>query len=148
MRTDELRMEATQPGPGQGSSTSGSPGNGSSPGGTTGADRFWGEFSRTRAGRSNPGSTGNGSGGERRESSAECLDWCPVCRSADLIRGSATPDLLGQLEAIQGEALNVMRAFLSAYAEKSGETGGTPRSDNGGRPSRGESGGPVDIPIE
>ena len=141
-------MEATQPGHGPGSSATGSPGNGGSAGGTTGADRFWGEFSRTRAGRSNPGSSGNGSGGERRESPAECLDWCPVCRSADLIRGSATPDLLGQLEAIQGEALNVMRAFLSAYAEKSGETGGTPRPDSGNRRSSGESEGPVDIPIE
>jgi hypothetical protein len=146
MRTDELRIDPphSEPsGPNAGTSGNVHGGNGSS--GTTGADRFWGEFSRTRVGRSNPGGSGNGSGRERREGGAECLDWCPICRSADLIRGSAPPDLRGQLEAIQAEAVNVMRAFVAAYAEKSPDHSGT---TDGQRSGRGDETDRVDIPIE
>lgn len=144
MRTDELRIEATGPVRSHGTAGHAHGGNGSGASGDPGADRFWGEFSRTRAGRSNPGASGNGSGRERRETAAECLDWCPICRSADLIRGSATPDLIGQLEAIQGEALNVMKAFVAAYAEKSGgrQAGGAEG------PRAGDDRRPVDIPID
>ena len=86
MRTDELRIDSSHThGAGHASGDAGT-GNGST--GTTGADRFWGEFSRTRAGRSNPGGSGNGSGRERREGGTECLEWCPICRSAELIRGT------------------------------------------------------------
>lgn len=142
MRTDELRIDPPHP-HGSGGAGDAQPGNGSPD--PTGADRFWGEFSRTRAGRSNPGGSGNGSGRERRDGGAECLEWCPICRSADLIRGTASPDLRGQLEAIQNEAFNVMRAFMAAYAEKS------PGHQAGPGPERsGRSEGPdrVDIPIE
>ena len=138
MRTDELRIDPSHP-HGTGHSSGGA-GNGSA--GTTGADRFWGEFSRTRAGRSNPGGSGNGSGRERREGDTECLEWCPICRSAELIRGTASPDLRGQLEAIQNEAFNVMRAFMSAYAEKA------PGQDAGPGSGRGADADRVDIPIE
>ena len=143
MRTDELRIDPTDP---HGNGRSGGDarsGNGSAA--PAGADRFWGEFSRTRAGRSNPGGSGNGSGRERRDGGTECLDWCPICRSADLIRGTASPDLRGQLEAIQHEAFNVMRAFMAAYAEKApgGDFGsGAERPDTGERAER------VDIPVE
>jgi hypothetical protein len=146
MRTDELRIDPphSEPsGPNAGTSGNVHGGNGSS--GTTGADRFWGEFSRTRAGRSNPGGSGNGSGRERREGAAECLDWCPICRSADLIRGSAPPDLRGQLEAIQAEAFNVMRAFMAAYAEKAPGQGGSPDREPSDRADETDR---VDIPIE
>ena len=142
MRTDELRIDSSHShGTGHSSGDAGK-GNGSA--GTTGADRFWGEFSRTRAGRSNPGGSGNGSGRERRDGGTECLEWCPICRSAELIRGTASPDLRGQLEAIQNEAFNVMRAFMAAYAEKA------PGQDPGpgsGRPGGGDA-ERVDIPIE
>ena len=112
-----------------------------------GADRFWGEFSRTRAGRSNRSSGDGGSHGGPG-SGQECLEWCPVCRSADLIRATAPPDVKSQLEAIQHEAFNVMRAFLSAYSEKTsgvwqGTTDRTPRPER----DRPEEGG-TDIPID
>lgn len=143
MRTDELRIDSIHShGTGHPAGEAGA-GNGSS--GTTGADRFWGEFSRTRAGRSNPGGSGNGSGRERPDGGTECLEWCPICRSAELIRGTASPDLRGQLEAIQNEAFNVMRAFMAAYAEKA--PGQDPRPGSG-RPSQGEQTDRVDIPIE
>lgn len=82
-----------------------------------GAERFWGEFARARAGRSKRTTGGAGGRGEH-SSSQECLEWCPVCRSADLIRTTAPADMKTQLEAIQHEAFNVMRAFLNAYSDK------------------------------
>lgn len=144
MRTDELRIEASGPAPANGGQGDSHGGNGGGASGHAGADRFWGEFSRTRAGRSNPGAAGNGSGPKRQEAAAECLDWCPICRSADLIRGGAPPDLIGQLEAIQGEALNVMKAFLAAYSDR---TEGRQAGDSKEHRAGGER-DPVDIPID
>lgn len=111
-----------------------------------GAERFWGEFSRTRAGRSNRGS-GNGDRRDGQGHGQECLEWCPVCRSADLIRTAAPPDVRNQLEAIQGEAFNVLRAFLAAYSDKtSGVRGSQGRSDDAGPGGPEETG--TDIPIQ
>ena len=147
MRTDELRVEPSGPVPGPGPGTD-APGSASSGGpagngGIGGAERFWGGFSRTRAGRSNPGGSGNGSEGDRPEEAAECLEWCPICRSAELIRGTAPPDLKSQLEAIQGEAFNVMKAFMAAYAEKA-PTPGARRTDASDRVDDER----VDIPVD
>ena len=147
MKTDELRVDPSGPVHGHGPGThppepaagGGQVGNG----GMAGAERFWGGFSRTRAGRSNPGRSGNGSEGDRPDEAAECLEWCPICRSAELIRGSAPPDLKSQLEAIQGEAFNVMKAFMAAYAEKA-PTPGARRADPSGRAD----GERVDIPVD
>ncbi|MFZ9669138.1 MAG: hypothetical protein ACO3CR_04715 [Solirubrobacterales bacterium] len=147
MRTDELTVEPNGPSQGHGSNaySSGSAAGGGQPGngGTPGAERFWGGFSRTRAGRSNPGQSGNGSGADRPEGSTECLDWCPICRSAELVRGTAPPDLKSQLEAIQGEAFNVIRAFMAAYAEQAPPQGGR-GTGNGGRADDDR----VDIPVD
>lgn len=112
-----------------------------------GAERFWGEFSRTRAGRSNRSSGNPGSHGGPG-SGQECLEWCPVCRSADLIRTAAPSDVKSQLEAIQSEAFNVMRAFLAAYSEKtSGVWPGAHEPTPGTDRDRPEEPG-TDIPIQ
>lgn len=111
-----------------------------------GAERFWGEFARARAGRSNRTSDDRGRGSH--SSGQECLEWCPVCRSADLIRTTAPADMKTQLEAIQHEAFNVMRAFLNAYSEK---TAGVWQGTQGGTDSRGSNGSEpasTDIPID
>lgn len=112
-----------------------------------GAERFWGEFSRTRAGRSSSGA-GDGHGRGHHGAGQECLEWCPICRSADLIRTTAPPDVRNQLEAIQNEAFNVMRAFLAAYSERT--SGVWPTAP--GRPSAPERDEPedsgTDIPIQ
>lgn len=119
-----------------------------------GAERFWGEFAKTRAGRSDRGS-GSAGRNDGRGHGQECLEWCPVCRSADLIRTAAPPDVKSQLEAIQGEAFNVLRAFLTAYSEKtSGVWQPTPgSSDQSGPGSRdpeekGSEETGTDIPIQ
>lgn len=120
-----------------------------------GADRFWGEFSRSHAGRSS-------SGGEARtngETSSEptgpagthsCLEWCPICRSAELFRNTVSPELRQQAESIQHEAIGVLKAFLDAYTEKS--TSGDSERPAGGSETSGEEPAPdaprvTDIPL-
>lgn len=90
-----------------------------------GADRFWGQFSQSKAGRSGGSGTsdngetdahGNGRGPAEED---HCLEWCPICRSAELFRNTVSPELRQQAESIQHEALGVLKAFLDAYADKS-----------------------------
>jgi len=90
-----------------------------------GAERFWGQFSETKAGRTHaeeepPASQPR----EQQEEGQHCLEWCPICRSADIVRSTAPPDAIGQVQAIQNEAVGVLRSFLALYAERSGQTGG------------------------
>ncbi len=103
-----------------------------------GADRFWGQVSQTRAGRTRPEPEEPGDGTSEAGSEApaadesgpghdhaqghghECLEWCPICRSAELIRTAVPPELKDQAEAFQREAVNVFRAFLTAYSERTG----------------------------
>src|SRR5215216_5824441 len=47
----------------------------------------------------------------------ECLEWCPICRAADVLRGSAPPELRDQWQAVQREALMTTRALIDTYRE-------------------------------
>lgn len=72
-----------------------------------------------------------GSGGESRQDrddeptasrhatqEHECLEWCPVCRTADLVRASVPPELRSQLEGVQRDALVAVRALLDHYIDR------------------------------
>jgi hypothetical protein len=48
----------------------------------------------------------------------ECLEWCPICRTADVVRASMPPELRSQLESVQRDALVAMRAMLDHYIER------------------------------
>jgi hypothetical protein len=84
------------------------------------ARRFWGEYARsTRGGyRETHAGDGEGANGASAPASHECLDWCPICRTADVLRASAPPELRGQVQGIQRDALVTMRALLDAYIER------------------------------
>ncbi|MFA9399499.1 MAG: hypothetical protein ACERKT_00145 [Acidobacteriota bacterium] len=104
-----------------------------------GADRFWGQFSQTRAGRSSSEDPGQDDPGRAdRGDQHECLEWCPICRSADLLRATASPEIRQQLQSIQNEAFQILRAFAVAYAER---TGADP-FDGAGRHAGPDSSGP------
>ena len=97
-----------------------------------GASRFWHEYGAARPGRT---STRNGeSRSEQGPGPAhgehECLDWCPICRTADVLRASAPPELRDQVQGLQRDALVTLRALLDAYIERSGE-GSRERRDSG-----------------
>jgi hypothetical protein len=48
----------------------------------------------------------------------ECLEWCPICRTADVVRATLPPELRSQLESVQRDALVAMRALLDHYIER------------------------------
>lgn len=88
----------------------------------------------------------------------ECLEWCPICRSAELLKGVGvgvnSPEIRQQLQSLQSEAMQVFKAFASAYAERTGEdpfsrrregeTAGNPPGPE--PPKSGDT--PIDISIE
>ena len=99
------------------------------------AQRFWGEYARrTRPGgqrsASPEGSEEQNGHGSAASQAHECLDWCPICRTADVLRASAPPELRDQVQGLQRDALVTLRALLDAYIERGGE-GSRERRDSG-----------------
>jgi hypothetical protein len=87
------------------------------------AQRFWGEYARRprsgayREGRGTTGQAGNGQGSAANHNH-ECLDWCPICRTADVLRASAPPEIRDQLQSLQRDALVTLRALLDSYIDR------------------------------
>jgi hypothetical protein len=48
----------------------------------------------------------------------ECLEWCPICRTADILRAGASPEVRTQWQDIQREALATLRAVLDHYSRR------------------------------
>ena len=60
--------------------------------------------------------------------SFECVEWCPICRAADVLRATAPPELRDQLQSVQREALLTTRALIDSYLERiDGEPDREPR---------------------
>ena len=52
------------------------------------------------------------SGSER-----QCVDLCPICRTADVVRANAPPEFKDQWETFQHEALTMLRSFIDGYMD-------------------------------
>jgi hypothetical protein len=50
--------------------------------------------------------------------SLECIEWCPICRAADVVRATAPPELRDQWQSVQREALLTTRALIDTYLER------------------------------
>ena len=61
------------------------------------------------------------------EGETQCVDWCPLCRGADLLRANASPELREQWSAVQREALLAIRALIDHYLERADAADGEPR---------------------
>jgi len=48
----------------------------------------------------------------------ECLEWCPVCRTAEIVRHTFPPEVRAQLEEVQRDALVALRAIIDHYLER------------------------------
>jgi hypothetical protein len=72
---------------------------------------------RRSAFRAIPGDRQNASEPDPHRS-LECLEWCPICRAADVFRANAPPELRDQLQAVQREALVTTRALIDTYLER------------------------------
>ena len=46
---------------------------------------------------------------------AQCLEWCPICRSADVVRAAGGPDVRNQLASLQRDSLMALRTLIDAY---------------------------------
>jgi hypothetical protein len=45
----------------------------------------------------------------------QCVELCPICRGAEVLRATGTPELRGQWQSVQREALVTMRAMIDHY---------------------------------
>jgi hypothetical protein len=48
---------------------------------------------------------------------AQCVEWCPICRTADVLRASTTPEVREQWHDMQREALLTVRALIDHYMQ-------------------------------
>jgi hypothetical protein len=54
----------------------------------------------------------------------QCVEWCPICRTMDVLRASTTPEVREQWNGIQREALLTLRALVDHYIQRLGEEPG------------------------
>lgn len=54
----------------------------------------------------------------RHSSQRECVELCPICRAADILRGAGTEDLRDGWQDVQREALLTMKAVIDRYVER------------------------------
>ncbi|HZA88980.1 MAG TPA: hypothetical protein VE401_02005, partial [Solirubrobacterales bacterium] len=54
----------------------------------------------------------------------QCVEWCPICRTMDVLRASTTPEVREQWNGIQREALLTLRALVDHYIQRLGEEHG------------------------
>ena len=47
-----------------------------------------------------------------------CVELCPICRGADALRATASPERRGQWQSVRREALVTMRAMIDHYLER------------------------------
>jgi hypothetical protein len=97
------------------------------------SERFWGAFGRAGSARAPRRSSGNGSASpppheEPAPPAAhehQCLEWCPICRTAEVLRGTTTPgEVRDQVAHVQHDALIALRSALNAYIERLEKTEG------------------------
>jgi len=132
----------------------------SEPAAEPGADRFWGQFAQAGNGRKQDAGPGPGpedrppeepgDGSTHHTGAGECLEWCPICRSAEILRSAVSPELREQAENLQAEALKVFQAFLTAYSQKTDRednTGGSGDPDSQGS-AEGREPEVTDIPLD
>lgn len=48
----------------------------------------------------------------------QCVELCPICRGAEVLRATSSPELRGQWQSVQREALVTMRAMIDHYLER------------------------------
>ena len=95
----------------------------------TRTDDWWEDLPPTATSESEPLGPGFDAGDHR------CVELCPICRGAELLRAGGSPDLRGQLDDLGREALLTLRALIDHYLE---------RTERGPR----DGGGVERIPIE
>ena len=60
------------------------------------------------------------------ETPHQCVELCPICRGAEILRATATPELRDGWQSVQREALVTMRALIDHYLERLDEEDADP----------------------
>ena len=47
-----------------------------------------------------------------------CVELCPICRGAEVLRATSGPEFRGHWQSVQREALVTMRALIDPYLER------------------------------
>ena len=47
-----------------------------------------------------------------------CVELCPICRGAEVLRATSGPEFRGQWQSVQREALVTMRTLIDHYLER------------------------------
>jgi hypothetical protein len=50
-----------------------------------------------------------------------CVELCPICRGAEILRATSSPELRGQWQSVQREALVTMRTMIDHYLARMDE---------------------------
>ena len=53
----------------------------------------------------------------------QCVDLCPICRGAEALRATTSPQMRGQWQTVQREALLTMRTMIDQYLARIDEDG-------------------------
>ena len=57
----------------------------------------------------------------------QCVELCPICRGAEILRATSSPELRDQWQSVQREALVTMRALIDHYLERMDDREGADR---------------------
>ena len=60
------------------------------------------------------------------ETPHQCVELCPICRGAEILRATASPELRDGWQSVQREALVTMRAMIDHYLERLDEEDADP----------------------
>lgn len=71
----------------------------------------WGEW----AGRVADAARAHAEGNPTGEAGHRCVEWCPICRAADVLRATAPPELRDGWHDLQRELLLACRAVLDHH---------------------------------
>jgi hypothetical protein len=55
-----------------------------------------------------------------------CVEWCPICRGAEVLRETTSPEIREGWTRVQREALLTMHALIDHYLERMEEDGRAP----------------------
>ncbi|HEX6601546.1 MAG TPA: hypothetical protein VF030_02800 [Solirubrobacterales bacterium] len=117
------------------------------PGTGDGASRFWSQYSASRPPRGEPRSEtrNGGSSASEQAHEHECLEWCPICRGAEVVRATTPPELREQVQAVQRDVLLILRGVIDAYLQRGVQH---PPPPHGPHAQQARQHGVEDIPID
>ncbi len=64
---------------------------------------------------------------ESHSGDLRCLELCPICRAADVLRATAPEDLRDGWHGVQREALLTMKSLIDHYVERLDDEGEGPQ---------------------